>query len=86
MNDWRLQGQEKYLQGKRLTFQKYERYSETWDHDHCEFCGAKFQVNDGDYDEGYATMDRYHWVCPDCFNDFKEKFEWEVVDQPEKID
>lgn len=23
-------------------FKAYRRYSDTWDHDHCEFCFAKF--------------------------------------------
>lgn len=35
-------GQEKYLEGAALVRRPYKRYSESWDHDHCEFCGATF--------------------------------------------
>ena len=28
----------------------------------------------------YSTEDRYHWICPKCFNDFKDMFEWVVTD------
>jgi hypothetical protein len=36
--------------------------------------------------EGYTTTaehehgDGYHWICPSCFNDFAERFEWRVVE------
>jgi hypothetical protein len=26
--------------------------------------------------EGYSTVDRLHWVCPGCFADFRDEFEW----------
>ena len=44
-NDWRLQGQEKYLKGVTLYFKKYIKYSENWDNDHCEFCWMKFSAD-----------------------------------------
>ena len=40
--DWRLQGQEEYLQGATLLRTRYKAWSEDWEHDHCEFCWAKF--------------------------------------------
>ena len=78
-NDWRLQGQEKYLLGVRLVWKKYSRYSQDWDHDHCEFCWAKFMQEEGPdiLHEGYATEDNYRWVCQKCYNDFKEMFKWQ---------
>ncbi len=76
LNDWRRQGQEKYLMGEKLIFQNYYPYREGWDHDHCEFCGAKFSLSLNDINEGYAPHDKYHWVCGQCFNDFKEEFHW----------
>jgi len=30
--------------------------------------------------EGWATDDEYHWVCDECFSDFKERFHWKVRD------
>ena len=74
-NDWRIQGQENYLKGVKLITHPYNAVS-GWDHDHCEFCGAKFSNNEGDLHFGYSTMDSYYWICKDCFNDFKEQFEW----------
>jgi len=79
--DWRLQGQETYLKGITLYLKTYTRYSETWDHDHCEFCWAKFTEDHPDtLQEGYTTEDEYHWVCKKCFEDFKDMFGWEAAE------
>ena len=75
--DWRLQGQENYLKGVKLIARVYNAVK-GWDHDHCEFCGAKFSNNEGDLHQGYSTVDSYHWICKDCFNDFKDQFEWTI--------
>ena len=81
-DDWRLlRGQEEWLKGRRLMKIPYFRWSETWDHEHCEFCFAKFSAADGDLHEGYVTADdKRSWICPECFEDFKEMFQWELVD------
>ncbi len=71
MTDWRLQGQERFLKGVSLAKQNYRRYREGWEHDHCEFCGAKFSERPEDLNVGYATTDCYHWICEDCYKDFK---------------
>jgi len=83
-NDWRLQGQEKYLKGVTLYLKKYYKYKGTCDHDHCEFCWAKFSIEGlpDAIDEGYATKDNYHWICKSCFGDFKELFQWKVDELP----
>lgn len=31
--------------------------------------------------QGYATQDDYRWICESCFEDFKEMFEWTVIDE-----
>jgi len=82
MTDWRLQGQEKFLKGVALTKQTYRKYRESWEHDHCEFCWAKFSESREDPNVGYATTDRYHWICENCYQDFKNMFQWTVVDAP----
>ncbi len=80
MNDWRLQGQEKYLKGVTLQKKTYKQFRDGWDHDHCEFCGAKFTENTpGTLHEGYTTQNNYHWICDPCFTDFNELFEWKVI-------
>ena len=77
-NDWRRQGQEKYLKGSKLSLKGYSPFREGWEHDHCEFCGAKFSLNEEDIKEGYSTEDGYRWICIECFNDFKDEFFWQV--------
>lgn len=80
-DDWRRQGQEKYLKGVELVFKDYQPYRKEWDHDHCEFCGDKFSLNEGDLKMGYSTKDGYRWICKDCFNDFKEEFDWKITEE-----
>jgi hypothetical protein len=79
-DDWRLQGQEEYLKDISLSWKKYTRYSESWEHDHCEFCWAKFMEEDlpDVLHAGYATEDNYRWICEQCFEDFKDMFNWKV--------
>lgn len=69
-DDWRRQGQERYLAGRTFVLRTYAPYREGWEHDHCEFCGHKFSLADGDLQRGYVTTDNYHWVCERCFQDF----------------
>lgn len=78
MSDWRLQGQERYLSDVSLVRSRYRVYRADWDHDHCAFCHRKFAERGADFDRGYATLDRYHWVCETCFADFKDSFGWTV--------
>jgi ribosomal protein S27AE len=76
-------GQERFLTGATLTFRRYEPPRPDWDHDHCEFCGAKFMAADHPdvLHEGYATADN-RWVCPPCFADFRNQFGWTASDGP----
>ena len=78
--DWRIRNQATYLFGVELNFIPYRAPSATWDHDHCEFCWAKFAEWDGEgiLKEGYNTQDARDWICPRCFADFKELFNWSV--------
>lgn len=77
--DWRLTNQMNYLY--RATLKKSVfKASATNDHEHCEFCWDKFGENEGSQHLGYCTLDRYHWICNECFQDFREQFEWHLVD------
>ena len=77
-DDWRRQGQERYL--KNLTF-TWETYSKSHnEHDHCEFCNVKF-MESGEKDiltEGYTSKDKYRWICKDCFDDFRKELNLSV--------
>jgi hypothetical protein len=79
-DDWRLQGQEPYLTGVEL---RWSTWAESCDHDHCEFCSAEISDRPVDdhtqFNQGWTTNDRYRWVCPPCFDDFRERFRWTVV-------
>lgn len=81
-DDWRRRGQEAYLKGVTLQRKRYTRHSDTWDHDHCEFCWAKFMEaeNSEFLTEGYATQGSERWICHKCFEDFQSEFRWTVVD------
>jgi len=70
---------------------RYRAWSDSWQHDHCEFCSAKFAESapSGEEEtlaEGYTTTAehlqgaKYHWVCPDCAADFAEEFGWSLVE------
>ena len=90
--DWRLMGQERYLQGARFVHKPYRAWSESWEHDHCDFCTRKFvergrvDVDTEAVSDGYAAVGRgpegqddYYWVCDECFADFRDRFGWAVT-------
>jgi len=80
MEDWRLQGQERFLMRAAFARKRYTKHRDDWDHDHCEFCGRKFSQRQGDLNCGYVTADGRHWVCDNCFEDFRQRFHWETDD------
>ena len=73
-NDWRRSGQENYLKGVVLQLETYAPPRPSWDHEHCEFCNSKISQHAEDLPRGYATPDRYRWICETCFEDFREEF------------
>ncbi len=78
-NDWRLSNQDKYLREVKLHKAVFVKTVKN-DHAHCEFCWAKFSEYAGDLREGYATTDEYRWICPECFQDYKDRFQWVLED------
>lgn len=80
--DWRLAGQEEWLVGLTLHRRPYFLWPEDWDHDHCEFCWAKFELPGGprsdSLTEGWTTEDECHWLCDTCFADFRDRFKWTI--------
>ena len=94
-DDWRLTagpviGFEEELKNIPLYFIPFQPLSETWDHEHCAFCWAKFYRHDGCLWEGYCTRPENtrdaHWICPECYEDFKEMFGWRVIDAAETVE
>jgi hypothetical protein len=82
-NDWRLTNQLLCLKGVKLIRESYSAPNDQWDHDHCEFCWTKFmeQGYSGTLSSGYTTEDRRHWICESCYEDFKDLFEWSVLEE-----
>lgn len=79
MSDWRLTNQMSYLYRAKLKRCQFKGKNIA-DHEHCEFCMEKFSFEANTLKEGYCTLDQYRWICEECFEDFKEIFEWEIVD------
>jgi len=57
---------------------KDEKIGAFW-HAHCEFCTQKITTSDDVV--CFCTEDFTEWICQDCFNDFREKFEWKVCEK-----
>jgi hypothetical protein len=82
-DQWRIDSA-RHLAGQTLHFQRYTRWSEKRDHDHCAACGATFAEFDAPeiLHEGYATGPnypkgaRYDWVCSWCFADLASALGW----------
>lgn len=86
-HDWRLNGQEKYLLYAEVIevnpseyISKYRTRSEF--HTHCEFCMNKVEENL--QKKHYCTTDYYRWICNECFEDFKEMFNFSIADSSTK--
>lgn len=79
-DDWRVHGQERYMMDLVFHWETYRKPSAEWDHDHCDFCWAKFMEEDYPdvLHEGYTAEDGLRWVCKQCFDDFKERFRFRV--------
>jgi hypothetical protein len=57
-DDWRLTDQEGYLKDAELTWRRYRARSDTWEHEHCAFCWAKFM--DPEYSDGHRRFIEDH--------------------------
>lgn len=81
--DWRLCGSKDHLHGLTLKKSAFRGNIKN-DHEHCELCWEKFGEGDGMLREGYCTLDSYHWVCEECFDDLKDHFKWRVQWEDQK--
>ncbi len=78
-DDWRIMGQPGYLFKKMLVHRRFEiQPGEKADHAHCEFCNDYFSLNENYLHEGYYEPKSQTWICEECFQDFREMFQWEV--------
>ena len=86
-DDWRLRGQEGYLQNKVFQYKKFIGMPDESLHAHCEFCWHKFMENPAGLkdcsSEGYRSTDGIYWICKECFEDFKERLHLRETDRNE---
>ena len=66
---------EEYLEGEKI--------QQFW-HQHCDFCMEKAEALKPCV--FYCTKDMKHWICEQCFEDFKEMFGWSVRPSDEIFD
>ena len=60
---------------KSREFPKGEEIGRFW-HAHCAFCWEKATTDLPC--TFYSTSDMKHWICEECFLDFKEIFHWKA--------
>ena len=86
-DDWRLTGRQAFLADATLEWTDWQPQRPDWDHDHCEFCRTKFAGPESpdSLHVGFATPDRYHWVCRQCVSDFRSRFGWLLVGTPQTL-
>lgn len=80
-SDWRRRNPQAFLHGLAFRLIPWCSDEPAWDHDHGEFCFAKLAPEGppSAAHTGYASLDLKVWVCEDCFPDFVEEFEWQVI-------
>ena len=57
-----------------------EQIQHFW-HAHCDFCLEKALTDKPC--EFYYTEDMDHWICAECFQNFREQFHWQLEDTGE---
>lgn len=77
-DDWRLWDQMTYLYRSTIKFSTF-RAKSLEDHAHCAFCWEEISEFPYTQNAGYCTLDERHWICATCFHDFKDMFEWTLV-------
>jgi hypothetical protein len=75
-----------------FTWKRWNRYSENWTHDHCEFCLAcicnhRDRFPQRNFDRRGCYRHAYYaeradgpriWVCKDCFERVQAEFGWSI--------
>jgi hypothetical protein len=88
--DARLTWQEDYLQGAVLHWRPCRAPQTEWDRDHSEFYWRTIDEPgraNGEHEpdcihEAYITEGNNggdYWICPQCFEDFRERFQWVIT-------
>jgi len=77
----RVQHMKEKLKGIALMRSKWTTIDDSWDHDHCKFCMKTLDASTEEL--AYCSEDYYWWICEECFQEYRDEFEWNLVDMPE---
>ena len=69
-----------FMIGKTLYRRNFLPVPES-DHEHCTMCGAKFSADSADLQTGFADADNVHWICTECFEEYKNEYGWTVSEK-----
>lgn len=81
MQDWREELLYTMEDTHGSIFQKLEyRSTANSDHEHCSICFEKISDDPRCQCEtsGFYCKESGDWLCANCFNDFKERFNWTI--------
>lgn len=84
VDDYRLRDQARYLLGANVVRSPYVPALSGWDVAHCVFCLVPFvdSARHAVMPEGFVTLDGLHWICPACYQDFRQAFALREVKGP----
>jgi hypothetical protein len=81
-DDWRLNfGKEpEFYKKYKWVLKKWSQTRDNSDHDHCEFCNAKFMDTEGPniLPQGWTDENETYWICEGCFEDFRKMYQWDI--------
>ena len=63
-------------------FLEDEKIQHFW-HEHCALCWEKAVTDKNS--TFYCTIDFKYWICEECFDDFKDRFHWNIKQMAELL-
>ena len=88
-SEWRLDLYDGFLNNEMFELKKFQTLpfknnsKVLNDHEHCIFCWktiTDLNLEEEHDTEGYCCFyhktSQFYWICKDCFNDFKIRFQW----------
>lgn len=83
-NDWRLRGQDSYLQNCKFKLSAFKSMPGKSMHAHCEFCWHKFMEHPEGVKDcsnvGFCSLDGKYWICKEYYKDFQALFNLETIE------
>lgn len=87
MSVWKPEELRKFLKpliNEKFRFKNYTEVYENTEHDHCMINGEEISSYEGCLRWGYTSTSEKHedywWICPACFEQYKDVMGWEVIE------